>query len=107
MQVWKGVAMPKEVPLPNFLHMMMVTATHGRHVQLLLSTVNAPASWSVRQVNQLEDELEDAKSGSAAAAVAPPQQQPDGADMAALRDENAAMQRRLTALQLQVKDHVC
>ena len=52
------------------------------------------------QVNQLEDELEDAK--TSAAKQPQPQQQQGDAELAGLREENATLQRRLVGLQAQV-----
>ena len=61
------------------------------------------------QVNQLEDELEDAKTSSAAQQQSlpppppPPQQQEQSEEeLAGLREENANLQRRLSGLQAQV-----
>jgi hypothetical protein len=59
----------------------------------------------VLQVNQLEDELEDAKSSSAkqpqpSQPPAPPETE---AELAGLREENATLQRRLSGLQAQAR----
>lgn len=53
------------------------------------------------KVNQLEDEVEDARAGAAAQQQPPPPSEGD-AELAGLRHENATLQRRLTAVQAQV-----
>ena len=55
------------------------------------------------KVNQLEDELEDARAGAAAQQQPPPPPSKGDAELAGLRQENATLQRRLTAVQAQVR----
>lgn len=72
-----------------------------------MSCISGTLCASELQVNQLEDELEDAKAGAAAQPQLQPlqqqQQPPEGdAELAGLREENATLQRRLSGLQAQV-----